>query len=353
MPPSFLKRIGAFLPGRTLRGLSAAFGGIFVSATLLVASTARAEGPCAVVLDGRERAAGAAEGWQSAVRDVEARVRASAGDCAGIEVTTDPSGAHVELTTRDGRTARRWIAEPGELVPLVHALLVASPLPGPGERVSSSDADPEASPALDLQMEQPSSAPPEGGADVVPSPPPGARSRAQVFVSFAAGLKVPSADGAAPFGQLALGVTHGRWDLGGFGAWELEHDLTEGRANGHTSLGAIGGGALVGRREQLGPTWLVAGGTFGLYAVDEDRGRRRSAVADGHPADGHADESFVEPRAGAYVGVVFPRTARVRAKVQLGGEMALASHTPRSVLLPATPPWGLGLSVGLETGGGL
>jgi hypothetical protein len=136
-----------------------------------------------------------------------------------------------------------------------------------------------------------------------------------------------------------------------FGRWVFEHELTEGGGTGHSSLASIGGGATIGRRETLGPTWFIFGATAGVYDLEEERRRHHAAIA---PEVGagvrHVDDSFIEPRLGAYVGSIYPLTHRFRVRAELDAETALASHTPASALLPATPSWGLGLTLGVETG---
>jgi hypothetical protein len=142
---------------------------------------------------------------------------------------------------------------------------------------------------------------------------------------------------------MTLGVTVRHWEFGAFARWEFEREVRE-DAKGDASLAALGGGALVGQRQALGPTWLVYGGTLGLYSIDTEHQQR----AGGRRPE--SNESLLSPRLGGYLGCVLPRKAPVHLRVELAAEVAFLDADPTKTELPDEPRWGLGLTVGIETG---
>lgn len=309
----------------------------------MVLSTSRASAAdCLVRFDGAEAAT---DPWEIAIRDLERDLRDAPNDCASIDIHSGPDGATIELRTRDGRQALRRVERPDELAPLVKALLVGLPeLPEEASR-QTPDAT-TSSPALQPDSERGSMVEAAQAPDMLTAAP---RARGpKPFGALGAGLELQPAEVGGAVGQILGGVTLGPWELGGFGRWELEHAEAEAHEAPRTVIGAVGGGALAGRRHALGPVLLAFGGTLGIYDVEEERGRRRRSA----PFE-RVEQSFVDPRAGLYIALVAPASSRVRTRVQLGGEIAILEHASTTSVLPEVPRWGMGLTIGIELGNSL
>lgn len=277
------------------------------------------------------------EAWRSAVDELNVWLGSRASDCAEIVILPDADGgARVQLTIGDGRSALRWIAHPVELGPAVRALLVRAPAvakpdlrtPDPSWDEIPVDAEPQAAPVY--------TSPARSEAVERTTAP----SNTSLVLSVAAGLGFPAQEFAGAVGQVRASVVRDRWELGGFGHWELTRHVTDDGSLHHATLASIGGGASGGRREPLGPILLVFGGTL---AIHSNRSSFRDSKAD-------IREQLVVPRAGGYIGAVFPKTAPVRVRTELAGELALSGQTPKDPRLPEMPMWWSGLTIGVEIG---
>jgi hypothetical protein len=308
---------------------------------LIAPSIARAgegerEPGCTVRLDRTQGTAEPSDAWDRAREAVEQFTHETPGDCASIEIRTDHEGATVDLVTSDGRRARRHIDRSRDLAPLVKALLTVYPDVAEAPAVTAAHTDTTEAPV-------PAPAPREAAdADAVEPTPP--HSTTELFASLGAGLKVPLGDVASPMGQISAGVAVASWEITGFGRWELEHHQSEHETYGRTTLGALGGGAALGRRQALGPTVLTFGATFGVYATEQEQSGRRPA------GSSRADDSFVDPRAGLYVGCLIPASAHLRTRAQVGGELAMIDHDGEQGRFPDVHPWSLGLTIGVDFG---
>ena len=304
---------------------------------------AHARDRCDVSVDPASKALDQA--WRNAVQQLDRTLEAATGDCDQISVLFDGTGADVTLRTTDGRSARRRIVRAAELDAVVSALLVSELAASPPTQAATEPEEPTRAPA----PRAPAPSPPVSPAPPLDAPAadPGAAARggyATPLVSVSGGVQL-SRQRAGPIGQLVGGATVGRWDLGAVGRWELERDVAhDDGLGGRASLAGIGFGALVGRRESLGEVSAVYGTTLALYSVVSEH---RTGSAAGFSQ--HTDDSLLNPRAGLYLGVVFPRRARFRLRAEIDGEAAIASTRPTGDL-PAPPAWGIGFALGVETG---
>lgn len=337
--------------------------------TTLIPASASADPRCEVRLEG-----GISGEWSSAVRSVDRTLGHGAADCREIVVTPDLRGATVVFTTREGRMAQRRIERPSDLLPLIDALLVTVPFsagpelspapltlptPATGEvatersavlspleppmpktnaRVGANPPSPEFSITLPRQL--------EGLPDRDVAEKPREPDVAKVLLGLGAGLRgaFPGVS-VAPTGQVMVGFALTRWEFGLLGRWEFEHDMGTEATVGHVHASAIGGGAVVGRRDRVGPFLFVYGTSLEVFAAQEEYGERSTDGAS-HVS---LSDSFADPRAGLYLGCVLPRNARFRLRVQLDGEMAINQHVPSSSELPMFPKWSAGLTIGAET----
>jgi hypothetical protein len=311
----------------------------------LTASRARALQPCEVRWEGTSVPAE----WSDALRDVRtfaAQLTAEATDCRIIVVSPDEDGATVIFTTVDGRSARRRVSAPRELRSLVEALLVngrdPAPMPPPPEAMPAS----EPSPAPSRESVPPASPVPvaiEGGEVPVPVPPSDAP---HLLLGAGAGVKgsFPH-DVVAGVGQVFAGASFARWELAAFGRLELEHDAPTDGNERRLQYSAVGGGAMFGRREPIGPLVLIAGARAAVLAAEEERGGRHDGSGQGKVTD-----TFLDPRLGLYAGCIFLESSRVRFRVQVDADGGVLQHRAELAELPAFPRWNLGVSLGAETG---
>jgi opacity protein-like surface antigen len=310
----------------------------------LTSTPAAAAAPCTARLEAPDVASD--DRWSGAVDELNGQLREQASDCALLRVQPTARGsALVLLTTVDGRSAARRISRPEELASAVRALLVSSPNGAEDEGPPAEETAPEETPE-----DQTSASPPERragspvDANVSSDTLVGSKNTkiSEVFLSVAAGLRLPAHDFASPMGKVRAGVVLGRWELSAFGRWEPTRHVADDDSAHHTSLSSFGGGASVGRRESLGVASLLIGGTAAIH-ID------RTSFHDGYSRAEGAHDELLAPRFGGYVGVLFPVSSRVRMRTELSGELALATK-PVDVRLPESPPWGVGLTFGFEVG---
>jgi len=331
--------------------------------TVTKLAAARPESPCLVRLDEGPTSAT----WASAsdeLREHVAKLTATTTDCRLIVVKPLAQGASVEFTTSDQRIARRHIAAPADLLPLVEALLVfghdptaiAPPppearerlaMPGPAAEVAVGEEAPRAAAPQAPASPSPLADPPRDALE-----PPKKVDAPRVLMGAGAGIMKggwPS-DSVAAVGQVYAGMTKAHWELAGFGRWELEHDADadSSRASTHGRLrySAVGGGAMVARRQPVGPLVLIGGARAALYLAEQER-------AGGPKVAGrstHESEEFFDPRLGLYAACVVSESSRLRLRVQVDGDMGLVVHRAELADLGAFPRWNMGLSLGAEAG---
>ncbi len=283
----------------------------------------------------------AADDWASEIAHVERAVaerEGRAGDCREIDVVVDAAGATVTFTTRDGRMAVRHIAQPSELAPLVDALVITGPVQD--EPPAPHVAPPPLSPTLPVQTPYAREAP-------VSDAPRTLADRGRVLLSVGAGLRhAPGFEGSGVAG-VEIAALLGRWELGLMGRWEADQEPDDDRPSGHVHLSAIGGGLVLGHRAPVGPFVLVVGATAGAFAARESLVKRTLATDGRH--ESRTSDSFVDPRLGAYAGLVFPLLGRFRLRSQIDAAFGVGSHVASSAELPALPKWSFTLAIGVET----
>jgi hypothetical protein len=310
-----------------------------------------ADSPCELRIDGASLPAT----WSPAIDDLRAivtKLTASSTDCRVISVSRTDDGATVVFTTADGRTARRYVAAPRELLPTVEALLILWSEPLAPAHESDEAVTPVAPPHRDEARRAPTVSSTNAAndsvaaADTKEQPPP--RSTALVL-GAGGGVKGswPN-DTVAAVGQIFAGVSFPRWELAGFARWEIEHDA-EANADvaapsGKLRYSALGGGVMAGRRQPLGPVVLIGGARAALFDAEEERIKRQ----DGRQGR-FQHEEFLDPRLGLYAGCIFVASSRLRVRVQMDGDAGVVVHRSELAELPAFPRWNLGVSLGAET----
>lgn len=326
---------------RALRCRVLALAVAFTSA--FATQTALADSPCELRFDGPS----VPDAWSKARHDVDALVAqltASTTDCRTIAVSPDADGASVVFTTADGRVARRRIGGPRELLPLVRALLVLGPEPAPPPDVAGPIAvlphapsdEPEDAPASRASL-----APPDANDSARAA----GASNGRLLLGAGAGVKGSwPGDTLAAVSQIFVGVQLSRWELAAFGRWEIEHDAQSDASAGRLRFSALGGGAMFGRREALGPLVLLAGARAAVFDAEEERTGQHN-----ERHDGRQHEEFLDPRLGLYAGCIVSESSRLRFRIQIDGDAGLIVHRTELAELPAFPRWNLGLSVGAET----
>lgn len=320
-------------------------------------ASADPESPCRVRLASRPASAA----WSSARDRVEERVAtltSASTDCRLIVVTPEQRGASVEFTTADHRVARRHIVGPEDLLPIVEALLVfghdpmviAPPPPPPAETAL---AMPEAPAAADIDdepalyaMRAATIADPVSRDQAARAKPDAPR----VLVGAGAGVKNswPN-DSLTGVGQIFVGMTLAHWEVAAFGRLELEHDADENDSVTTASklrYSAIGGGAMAGRREHVGPLILVGGARAAVYDAELERVAPKTPNA----VRAARRDEFLDPRLGLYAGVVATESSRLRVRVEVDGDMGVVVHRAELADLGAFPRWNLGISLGAEAG---
>lgn len=303
-----------------------ALAGPLCAAVLACAGPARAQN-CPVVVVGE-----APEPWREAVRHLHP-VRQEVGDCAHVEVEVLVSAARLTFITGDGRRAERVLTHPRELAATLAALHVT--LPGVAPPV---DPDPDPAPlTLERRAALPAPAGSRGPTDTTaethsnaPSP-----DRAPVF-SLQGGARAGAGHlvSAVLAGNALLALS--RWELGITGGLELQYvDVEDGSAPGS----AANLGVVLGRREPVGAAALVGAARLIIAALNDERdvdtGERGGA----------------ELRLGASVGLVYPREAALRFRLDLGGDVVPHHGTSSRTGELASPWWGITALLGAEIGG--
>ena len=307
---------------------------------------AAAASPCELRFEGGS----VPDAWSEVSRDVTALVgqlTASNTDCRLISVAPDRAGATVVFETADGRAARRHIAAPAELKPMVEALLVFGKDPSPPPAVvSTALADPSAplgasgittvDPlALGARVAEPA----KDAKQTVPR-------KDSPRLLLGAGVGVEGGwprDTLGAVGEVFAGMSLARWELAAFGRWEV--DAESDGSSGRLEVSAIGGGAMFGRRERVGPLVLIGGARAGLFDAEQE-------VRRGHDWAQKARfrDEFLDPRFGLYAGCIVSESSLVRFRFQVDADAGLVAHRSELPELPAFPRWHLAVSIGAETG---
>lgn len=308
-----------------------------------VAAAGAAAAPCDLEVTGART-----PDWDEAVGDL-ALDRTGSGDCAVLRLHVGEEMARLTFVTKDGRSAERELHSPSELAPTVDALLVTG-APS-GERAEAAPIATEAPaatfelatgrPPPTLDRVEPSRATNDAGSDV--------------FVTFGVELGVRGGSGlVGPMLGPTASVTLRPWELGVWGSYEPSYTrfATKDSAPADAPASdapsespppmppppppkgsALGAGIFVGRRLPFSHLDMVAFGRLGVAALRAEDTTRQSA----------------EARIGAGLRLVFPRTAALRFRVTLGGDlMPTDLRRPSSV---AVPWWAFSGTLGVEAGG--
>lgn len=283
----------------------------------VIALPATAAGACQV------RASAGATAWAAVAGKVEQRLSEQGGagnDCGEVEVLVRPDGsALVRFFTRDGRVAERLVAEPGELGPVVEALVATSPPDRTRVAPPAAPSPPVAAPATELAW--------RGAAGSRASTP--GRKLHWRYLS--------------PALELGLGGAVGPWEVGVVGEWApLYSDRTKSEAPGF-AMSSILFGVQVAHRVDVGPVIARAGFVAGVMQV-----RAEADAIDGEQAP-VADRA--QTRAGVRVGALWPARARTRFAVDVRGEGVVGQTgkaTPVERALPPLPGFALVLTLGVE-----
>lgn len=301
-------------------------------ATLSLPSAAHAA-LCSIDAVFDDAASDGTSGWTDAAAALRELALTDA-DCVSLRIEPSSGGARVLFSTRDGRTAERYVATPEELRPTVDALRVQAPAATP-EPVPA--PPPAAAPAKPVPASTPQPEPAErASGDETPL-------RFAMFTGARGG-----ADSlVSPLLSTALSLTFRHLELGATLSSELKYVDVQGirPADRQTSTAALG--LHAGARSPWGAADLLAGGRVAfatLLTRDHESHVCPPDLASCPLSD--EDERVGEWRFGAYTGFAIPRNGSLRFRTEIGGE--LATPRPGSGTLPLTPSWALSALVGLE-----
>jgi hypothetical protein len=182
--------------------------------------------------------------------------------------------------------------------------------------------------------------------------------------ALTAGARAGAKSLSSPLLQVITSIVFRRWELGMLAAWELQYFKLRSHSQAQEGSGAAAFGVFAGRRQPLGRRAALLAGARMVVATHFPGLRSEAAAsrpAASHPstasgeveASGSAGEqdqsdSANEWRLGAYLGVVLPRTKRVRLRVDAGFDL-LGSNATGSA--ESTPRWAGCAAVGFEVGG--
>jgi hypothetical protein len=286
---------------------------------LLLPAIARAE--CRVEVVGPESSL-----WRQAASLLggDAGGHAVASHCSAVLVEAADGLGKLTFTVNDGRTARRDLEDPLELVPTVQALSIEGPAPEPAAAVAASDGrrTPARVPA-DRADARPVAVTQKG---YELNPLWGAQ------IGFRAGADHLITPCVGAFGAVPLD----RWELGILARYEAHYVSTLGGNEGAPETSTAVFGVTAGRRDPLGNFVMRSGLTGLLAAVHEEGGGKRGQA---------------EARLGAYGGAVLPLSRRVGLRADLAFEVVPYSigHSQSNAIGSSSLPWwGLTSVVGLE-----
>ena len=252
-------------------------------------------------------------------------------ECATLRVHVTHAGAHLILTTRDGRQVERKLYAPEELAPTFQALLVtlepsnAKTLPAPVESSSSSISSSASTTASSSPRAFQSAGSREQSIPLAAQSDPGAIFALQGGARGGAdALFSPVLAGS---GSLLLDP----WLLGVTSSVEFQYFDLQKHSEMDRKSSAISVGVLVGRRDPLDSLAFIWGTQLQVAALL-------------HEATG---DSGAEWRVGAVIGMAYPRTAGTRFRADLGVDLVGTGQRDASI----TPDWAVTGLVGVEVGG--
>jgi len=288
--------------------------------------------PCSIDADFDGAAVDGVTGWSEAATALS-ELALTDDDCVSLRIEPSSGGARVLFTTKDGRTAERYVATPEELKPTVDALRVQAPA-----------AAPEPAP-------QPTAAPAEPVPASTPQPEPAERANdddAPIRFALFTGARGGADSLVSPLLSTALSLTFRHLELGATLSSELQYVDVQGMrpADRQTSTAALG--LHAGARSPWGAADVLAGGRVAIATLLTRDHESRVCPPDMMASCplGEEDERVSEWRFGAYAGFAIPRDSSLRFRTEIGGE--LATPGPGTGTLPLTPSWALSALVGLE-----
>jgi hypothetical protein len=298
---------------------------VIVVASIATARDASAMERCRVEIASADESAGA---WVEEASRLDGLLAAATheNDCASVVVQVEEGKARLTFTARDGRRAEREIGEPSELVATVVALGVSVPAPAMSSTTTTSTTTTTTTSTKKTVESK----------DAVLKP------------TLIYGGKVGTRYGAdnliTPMLEGFVSLLYARWEVGLI--LRIEGDYTDLSKAGedttdHLSAGAVTGVA-VSRREPAGPFSLLAGTTLLVAAVSDEKN-----APDGGPKGG-------EVRVGAFLGMVFPRKAKMRYRADAAFELVPHNFGQSQMSAsgdPIMPWWAVMLTFSLEFGG--
>jgi hypothetical protein len=310
---------------------------------VLVGDVAHAACPVELVLPKDTESSTSASAWTSAADDLRRRLAENTSDeCGSVEIDVSAKGgALLTFTTRDGRRAVRALESADEARPSLEALLVTraepssnraaeSPKTEPPPTVAPAPRDPQ---TIGSRLPLEDLARPARPADTL-----------RWIVGLGAGARFgfPGAF-ASPAFTLRPSVAVGKWELGAAAEWDPTYAYLPGSTPSGFYSWSFQAGFTMGRRQPLGAIDLAFG--LGLSIASVREGADKSEDGTARTLD------TAQPRASAYVHLVFARTSRIRPTLDLGTDVALgqlARQGSDKRDLPELPRWGLVLTAGAE-----
>lgn len=310
---------------------------------MLVGNVAQAACPVELVLPRGAEASAAIEAWTRTAEELRKRLSEQPSEeCGSVEIDVSAKGgALLTFTTRDGRRAVRALESADEARPSLDALLVTRAEP-------SRDRTPEAPrPALP-PVESLAPRDPQTIGSRIPVEEITRAERPADTVRWLVGVGAGIRFGfpgtfASPALNLRPSVAVGNWELGAAAEWDPTYAYLPGGTPSGFYSWSFQAGFTMGRRQPLGSLELAFGLGLSIASVREGADRAQDGTA--------RNLDTAQPRANAYVHMVFARKSRLRPTLDLGTDVALgqlARQGSDKRDLPELPRWGLVLTAGAE-----
>lgn len=262
-------------------------------------------------------------------------------DCSELYVRVDEHGADVTFVGRDGQRAQRRLSKPDELAPLLQALRAAAPDSAVAVVAEASAARADAKPALATWA---------------------------LLGKALLGVRVGQDALLSPVLATALLTRYRAWELGLGLAWEAKYYPLRTPRLLRTAA-AVTPALSAAFRQPVKKATLLLGVHLSLGVVLFKVVESSLTVTDVVPLTETRHTAY-ELRPGTFVGVSFPRAARVRMRAELafdfvawsegenhngntfgpsatGGSSTTAAFFPYNI----TPSWALSAMLGIEFGG--
>ncbi|HKY39141.1 MAG TPA: hypothetical protein VJN18_24550 [Polyangiaceae bacterium] len=269
------------------------------------------------------------ERWRAEAARVAQDMESHGWSRACSELSIEARGEHAVLTfvTSDGRSARRELSDPRELLPTAQALSVSLvSVEEPLDPTNLQPAGPHAAPRRTSD-----SAPPEATSPAVAPAPLDPLFGTQACVRSGADRLL------SPCMNLTASLPVAHWELGLLGRYEMRYFSLGASTAGPPDASAIALGAFAGQLRTLG-SWNIRYGLAGMIA----------GLRDGN---GNDDSDEAESRLGGFGGLSWPARGHVALRAEAMLEWVTFSRgTSRRNAAGhySVPWWAVTSSLGIE-----